>query len=348
MKHFVILIFTFLLACILAAAAYVGYEAYTFLKTAPEAPGREVHVLIEQGETFDHVAKKLEKENIITSVRYFHIMARFEKKLSSIKAGEFKLNTGWTPKEVLDALVEGKAILHKLSIPEGLTWWETGQVVEKAGYGDFEEFKALVHDKELLAKYNIPFENAEGFLYPETYLLPRAESVDTKFVVELLLKSFWENAEELLPEGATNATEVARLVTLASLVEKETAVPAERRRVAGVYAKRLEIGMLLQCDPTIIYGLGEEYDGNIKRSHLEDPKNPYNTYVHPGLPPGPICSPGLASLKAAADPEQHEFLYFVATGEDDGSHYFSRSLREHNNNIQKYHRKLREKRSQQN
>ena len=126
------------------------------------------------------------------------------------------------------------------------------------------------------------------------------------------------------------------MVILASLVEKETAIPAERELVAGVYAKRLQLGMLLQCDPTIIYGLGEMFTGNLRRSHLQDAGNPYNTYVHPGLPPGPICSPGKAALMAAAGPAEHEFLYFVAR--PDGSHHFSRSLSEHNNAVIKYQR----------
>lgn len=124
---------------------------------------------------------------------------------------------------------------------------------------------------------------------------------------------------------------------LASLVEKETAIAAERPRVAGVYAARLQLGMLLQCDPTIIYGLGQAFDGNLTRAHLRDPGNPYNTYVHPGLPPGPICSPGKAALQAAVRPEHHEYLYFVAR--PDGSHQFSRTLTEHNTAVIKYQRR---------
>ena len=128
-----------------------------------------------------------------------------------------------------------------------------------------------------------------------------------------------------------------RLIILASLVERETAVPDERARVAGVYALRMQKNMLLQCDPTIIYGVGPSFTGAIKRSQLDDAKNLYNTYIHPGLPPGPICSPGLASLKAALNPEQHDYLYFVATGTD-GRHVFSKTLNEHNKAVQDYRR----------
>jgi UPF0755 protein len=132
------------------------------------------------------------------------------------------------------------------------------------------------------------------------------------------------------------------LVVLASLVEKETALPAERARVAGVYANRLRLGMLLQCDPTIIYGVGPGFSGSILRSQLRNAANPYNTYKHAGLPPGPICSPGLAAFLAAALPEQHAFIYFVATGLADGSHVFSKSSAEHNAAVRKYRARVRE------
>ncbi|MFW6178490.1 MAG: endolytic transglycosylase MltG, partial [Desulfohalobiaceae bacterium] len=135
-------------------------------------------------------------------------------------------------------------------------------------------------------------------------------------------------------QGLPDAEQVHRIVTLASLVEKETGTPKERRRIAGVFQNRLDQGMLLQCDPTVIYGLGPDSDTRLRKKQLQDKDNPYNTYQHPGLPPGPICSPGLESLKAAIDPEEHSYLYFVSKG--DGSHKFSRSLREHNQAVRKY------------
>lgn len=134
-----------------------------------------------------------------------------------------------------------------------------------------------------------------------------------------------------------------RLVILASLVEKETGLPQERGRVAGVYANRMRLGMLLQCDPTIIYGVGESFTGSILRSQLADARNLYNTYQHPGLPPGPICSSGLSALQAAFTPEEHNYLYFVATGLSDGSHTFSRTLQEHNKAVQVYRARMRGK-----
>ncbi|THB70750.1 MAG: endolytic transglycosylase MltG [Desulfovibrio sp.] len=321
---------------ILSVAAFVVNEARTFMSTPPETPGRDVTVIIEPGMTFDQIAAMLKEEGIITNAQYFRFLGKWEEKLSALQAGEFTLNTGWTPDKVLDYLVEGQPTLYRLSIREGLTWWETARVVEESGQAGYEEFVEAIFDPELLEKYNIPSDSPEGFLFPETYLLPRPGEKDARFIAELLFQSFWDHAEEVWPEGPPDSDEIWRIVILASLVEKETGAADERARIAGVYAKRMEIGMLLQCDPTIIYGLGEEFDGNIRRRDLENPDNPYNTYVHGGLPPGPICSSGLDALRAAVDPEEHDYLYFVSRG--DGTHQFSTNLRDHNNAVNQYQR----------
>ncbi len=334
MRKLILCFVSLLFLGILIGAALIGYEAYRFLKLPPENPGHEVLVDIPPGTTFTSVAEMLEQKGIIRNEQYFRLLAKYKKKLGKIQAGEFKLSTGWPPQRVLDMLVSGQPILYKLSIPEGLTWWQTAEIVEKAGYADFDDFAKAVSDPELLKKYHIPFDNAEGFLFPETYLLKRPDKKEAKAIVELLLKTFWERTREIWKPSQPDAENVRRLVILASLVEKETAVGEERQRIAGVYQKRLERKMLLQCDPTVIYGLGPSFNGNITRKNLEDASNPYNTYQHAGLPPGPIASPGLKSLQAAANPEDHDFLYFVAKG--DGSHYFSKSLREHNRAVRKY------------
>ncbi len=334
MRKLVLCFVGLLFLIIIIGAALIGYEAYRFIKVPPEKPGREVLVDIPQGETFTGIAAMLEEKGIIRNEQYFRLLAKYEKKLGKLQAGEFKLNTGWPPQRVLDMLVSGQPILYKLSIPEGLTWWQTAELVEKAGYADVDDFAKAVKDPDLLQKYHIPFDNAEGFLYPETYLLKRPDKKDAKAIVELLLKSFWERTKDIWKQNPPNPERVRRLVILASLVEKETGAVEERVRVAGVYQERLDRNMLLQCDPTVIYGLGPQFNGNITRKNLEDKHNPYNTYQHPGLPPGPIASPGLKSLQAAANPEDHDFLYFVSKG--DGSHYFSKTLKEHNRAVYKF------------
>lgn len=335
MKKTLLLAGAVLLALGLAAAGYVAWQAHAFLDTAPESPGSEVVVDVRPGSTFDQVARMLVREGVITDAAKFRLLGRWEKKLGSVKAGEFRLSTGWTPDRVLAALTSGTPVLHRLSVPEGLTWWQIGRIVERSGLATFESFERAVHDKELLAEYDIPSDNAEGYLFPETYHLPRPRGGDARPIVRAMLAAFWEQAgDRVWPGGRPAPEELDRIVTLASMVEKETADVTERERIAGVYANRLRIGMLMQCDPTVIYGLGTAFDGNLTKAHLRDKSNPYNTYRRRGLPPGPICSPGYGALAAAKNPEKHKFLYFVAKG--DGSHAFSRTLVEHNAAVRKY------------
>lgn len=316
-------------------SSWLTWQANEFLNTPPETPGREVIIDIPPGSGFDAVALTLLNEGLITHLKKFRMLGRWEKKLSAVKAGEFSLNTNLKPQQVLNIITSGQALLHKLFIPEGLTWWQIGHLVEDSGLASFESFKQAVHDKALLAQFKIPLDNAEGFLFPDTYLLPRPREMNAEPIVRAMLANFWRHAEvKLWPAGPPAPSELARVVILASMVEKETGADAERERIAGVFANRIKKRMLLQCDPTVIYGLGTAFDGDLKRSHLEDKSNLYNSYALPGLPPGPICSPGLRSLESAAAPEQNKLLYFVAKG--DGSHQFSTSLEEHNIAVRKY------------
>ena len=334
MRRFLLASVSLLFILILLAAGYVGYEAFRFLKVPPQSPGEEMLFAIEPGETFYGIAARLKEQGIITNVQYFRLLGHYKKMLKGVQAGEFMLHTGWLPEKVLETLVLGKPILYRLSLREGLTWWETARIVEEAGYATFEDFALTIQDKELLARYHVPFDSAEGFLFPETYLLQRPKEKNARPIVEMLLKTFWDRATRVWPEGRPEPEVLKHAVILASMVERETGVPAERPTVAGVFAKRLKIGMLMQCDPTVIYGLGPSFDGNLTRAQLNDADNPYNTYQRRGLPPGPICSPGLDALLAAVNPEDHDYLYFVS--KNDGSHHFSKNLREHNNAVRTY------------
>jgi len=319
---------------ILAGAGYVAWQGQRFLTTPPETPGRDVRVQIEQGMGFEQIAGMLHKEGVVTDPFAFKLLARFSKQDVKLKAGEYQLNTGLTPQKVLDLLASGQAILYKVSVPEGLTLRQIAKLVELAGMGSAESFAKLARDPEILAKYGVPAPSAEGFLFPETYRFTRKPGSDPRQVVEAMLAQFQKAATKVWPQGAPDGKALFDAVTLASIVEKETGQAGERGRIAGVFANRLAKKMLLQTDPTIIYGLGEKFDGNLKRAHLDDPKNLYNTYQHPGLPPGPICNPGLESLKAAANPETHDYLYFVS--KNDGSHQFSKTLEEHNAAVGKF------------
>ena len=319
----------------MGATTWLTWQAWDYLHTAPETPGRAVVLAIEPGSTFDSVARDLESLGVIDDVDRFRLLGKWKKQLGAVKAGEFELTTGMTPPQVLSAITSGKVILHRLQVVEGLTWWQVGRVVEQSGLAGYESFEAAVHDKELLAAHHIPADTAEGFLYPDTYSLPRPRGGDARPIVAAMLDTFWRHAAPAIwPSGRPEPKELMRIVTLASMVEKETGAAEERGAIAGVFANRLKRRMRLQCDPTTIYGLGLAFDGNLKKTHLTDRSNPYNTYTHGGLPPGPICSPGLDALKAAADPEGHNYLYFVATG--DGRHHFSATLTEHNKAVRKY------------
>ena len=322
------------LLIVAAVGGWFGWRAWEFLNTRPETPGREVVLEVEPGQTFAQVAAKLAREGVITDAEKFRLLGRWRKATSQVRAGEFALSTAMTPDEVLRALTRGAVVLHRLVVREGLTWWETAKLVEQAGLGSFESFKAAAHDKQLLAKYGIPADNAEGYLFPETYMLPKSRGNDSRPVVEAMLGQFAAAAAKVWPGGRPEPARLHELVILASLVEKETGAPEERPRIAGVYANRIARGMRLQCDPTIIYGLGESFDGNIRKNDILDSDNPYNTYRINGLPPGPIASPGLGALRAAASPEAHAYIYFVSR--KDGTHQFSTNLVDHNEAVRVY------------
>ncbi|MDR2891771.1 MAG: endolytic transglycosylase MltG [Deltaproteobacteria bacterium] len=360
------------LTALLLLLAGVGlWDMYRFASTpANEALGEEAryyYLLVEKGASFDRVAEDLFAQGGLGSVDRFKLLGRLKGEVANIKAGEFEFSTAWTPAEVLEQLVSGRTLLHRITIPEGLPWWEVGELLERGGFATAEDFAACVKDADLLRRYGIPFATAEGFLFPETYLLNKGRTPTKAYAqsaMETMVRTFWSKTAPIWAEAAfaaqltpveepvasygqvvasfvpafarENPNEVKRLVILASLVEKESAVADERPRIAGVYSNRLRINMPLQCDPTIIYGLGDRYKGKILRSHLTDASNPYNTYKFYGLPPGPICSPGLGAIQAAAEPEVNKYLYFVATGKADGRHIFSRTLSEHNAAVLRY------------
>ena len=319
MKTFLRLVGLLLLLTV-AGGGWLAWEAHHFLTTPPAASGENVFFDVTPGARFGYLA------------RYKHWENR-------LQAGRFALNTGWTPDKVLDTLVNGQPVLFRVTVPEGLTWWQTGRLLEDAGLARFEDFRQVIMDPDFLRHYGIPFATAEGFLMPDTYLLKKADVLDlaqARAVAGRMVDNFWRKAAGLWPDGKKpDAATLKTWVILASVVEKETAVEDERPRVSGVYQNRLQKNMLLQADPTVIYGLGPAFDGNLRKSQLDDAANPYNTYQRPGLPPGPICSFGLTALAAAIHPEAHKYLYFVAKT-DGGEHVFSTNLNDHNKAVRQY------------
>jgi UPF0755 protein len=244
-----------------------------------------------------------------------------------------------TPSEVADRIARGDVYVRALTFREGLTIREMASTFETAGFGSSAAFIAASKNASLIRDLDPGARDLEGYLFPDTYTLPRRTTAAqlVERMVGRFQKVFTPELRSLAVEGGLSVRE---LVTLASLVEKETAKPEERPIVAGVYTNRLRTGMGLQCDPTVIYALvlAGRYDGNIRKGDLQI-DSPYNTYRYAGLPPGPIAAPGEASLHAAAKPADVPYLYFVSR--NDGSHVFSATLEEHNRNVNEFQRQRR-------
>jgi UPF0755 protein len=239
-----------------------------------------------------------------------------------------------TAMDVLTKIAQGEVDLVPLTFPEGLTIAEMGKLFEQAGFGTAATFVAAAREGTLIHDLDPQAQDLEGYLFPDTYALARG--TDAPHVIRAMVDRFRRKlTPEIRTAAAARELSVRQLVTLASIVEKETGRADERPMVASVYANRLKIGMALQCDPTVIYALQRagRFDGNLRRDDLQF-DSPYNTYRYPGLPPGPVAAPGQASLQAAAQPAESEFIFFVSR--NDGSHAFARNLAEHNANVQKF------------
>jgi UPF0755 protein len=239
-----------------------------------------------------------------------------------------------TPIEVIDKLARGDVHVISVTFPEGLTIAEMSRIFEERGLGSAAAFVNAARDPAPIAALDAAAKDLEGYLFPETYRLPR--SVDARALIQSMTDRFTRVFTPDMRQAAqARGLTVRQAVTLASIVEKEAARPDERPLVAAVYSNRLRIGMALQGDPSVIYALQRagRYTGNLRREDLTF-NSPYNTYRYPGLPPGPIASPGRASLEAAVHPADVDYLYFVSR--NDGSHEFARSLEEHNRNVQKW------------
>ncbi len=284
------------------------------------------------------VARALEAQALLTHPRLFALYGRYTGDAARIKAGEYEIPVGETPRSLLARLVTGKVFTRNVTIVEGWTFADAlahlrsrpALRVETADL-DGAALQAAVWPPD----ESLPGEMLEGWFFPDTYLYTRSESD-----LDILRRGIDRMREELAAAWEARAPDLPLetpydALILASIIEKETALDEERPMVAGVMVRRLERGMRLQTDPTVIYGLGDAYDGNIRRADLTR-DTPYNTYTRAGLPPTPIALPGRASLRAAVAPEDGDALYFVATGEPDGSHYFSATLEEHNAAVRRY------------
>ncbi|MBN1272765.1 MAG: endolytic transglycosylase MltG [Candidatus Aminicenantes bacterium] len=289
---------------------------------------------VPSGSSVERITRDLQKAGILKKRWPFSIGYKFFYHPNTLKAGEYSLSPSFSPKDVLHALAMGKVYVRPMTIPEGLTRQETASLLEEEYGITAERFVKITSCPDLMKDWDPQAESLEGYLFPETYHFPRTVKAET--VVEAMVAQFREVFSDTWKKRAGEMEKTPReIVILASLVEKETAVPEERALISSVFHNRLNRGMKLDCDPTIIYALKEEerYTGRLRYRDLKW-DSPYNTYVHAGLPPGPICNPGRGSLQAALFPEKTNYLYFVS--KNDGSHYFSRTLKEHQRAVFKY------------
>jgi UPF0755 protein len=297
-------------------------------------PDEGVFVEIPQGESTAGIGRRLVEQGVLRDEWTFRLAWRWYGRGRTLKAGEYHFTAPAPPGEVLDRVARGDVFLVALTFPEGLTVEEMADLFARSGMGTAEAFVDAARDPARLRDLDPAADTLEGYLFPDTYRLPRSTTAEA--LVGRMARRFLEVYDEAWTRAASErGLSVRQLVTLASLVEKETARAEERTLVSGVYHNRLRIGMPMQCDPTVIYALKRagRWDGNITRADLQF-DSPYNTYRYPGLPPGPIASPGRAALDAAARPADTTALYFVSR--NDGSHVFSNTLDEHNRAVREW------------
>jgi len=291
---------------------------------------------VERGSSMGQVARELEAAALVRDARALELLARLRGMAEKIQAGEYELSATWTPWQILDRITSGQVKTYTTVLPEGIRVSEIARRLEQASVVDAESFLAVVRDKSFVASLGVGAETLEGYLYPETYELPR--NLPPEEVAKIILAQFERAWHEIEPAAREQALSKHEIVTLASIVEKETAEPSERPLIAAVFLNRLRRGMRLETDPAVIYGI-ENFDGNLRRHHLRDAGNPYNTYQIAGLPPGPIANPGIDALRSVVEPAESDYLYFVS--KNDGTHHFSRSYREHVNAVNRYQRRPR-------
>jgi len=320
---------------IAAAAAAVGAAGvWRYLDTPAGSDRIEKYVEIPAGAHFMEVAGILEREGIVKGVRRFRWLAWFKGNETKIKAGEYAFYAAMRPSEVLDRMVRGESRTVRVTIPEGFTMRQIADLLQEKGVAEGGAFLSLVSDPEFARSLGIQGDTLEGFLFPDTYRFTRGmgEKRIATTLVNRFRAVFNEAYRRRLAELSLTPEE---LVTLASIIEKETAAPDERYLVSAVLHNRLKAGMPLQSDPTVIYGIAG-FNGNLTKDDLRK-AHPHNTYLTKGLPPGPIANPGEASLKAALYPAAVPYLYFVSR--NDGTHQFSITQAEHDRAVAAYQRR---------
>jgi UPF0755 protein len=331
-KHTVALVFIFFFVVVIGG----GVLAATILWSRIGEPFKgyseaETFVEIPQGAGAVEIRRRLIDAGVVSDEYTFRAALWWSGEARSLQAGEYQIAEPMTPLAVIEKIARGEIYTRRITFPEGLTIPEMGHLYEMRGFGTAASFVEAAADESPITQLDPQATDLEGYLFPETYSLPRRAPASR--LVQLMVDRFLATYTDALRQSAeAHGLTTRQVVTLASLVEKETAQAQEHPLVAAVYRNRLRLGMPMQADPTVIYALEKagRYDGNIRREDLQF-DSPYNTYRHPGLPPGPIAAPGKAALEAAVMPADAPYLYFVSR--NDGTHVFAETLAQHNANV---------------
>lgn len=326
-----------LVAVVLAAAGagMFGWLAWARVQAPFKGyPDAEQFVDIPSGTRTAGIGDRLVQAGIVSDPRVFRLALWWTGRSRSLKAGEYRFDAPLTVFEVIDRLARGEVYTRRVTFPEGLTIGELAAIYADGGFGTAAEFEAAARNGRLVTDLDPAASDLEGYLFPDTYAVPRVTRAET--MVALMVDRFRAAySDELRRKAVAQGLTTRQVITLASIVEKETAKAEERPIVAAVYRNRVRVKMGLQADPTVVYALRKagRYDGNIRRADLAV-DSPYNTYRYAGLPPGPIAAPGQASIEAALAPADVPYLYFVSR--NDGSHVFAETLAQHNRNVAEF------------
>jgi len=325
----------FLTATVAFALLTVSLAGYVyFAYTIPSLERREV-VEIPRGLSVREVALRLEQSGVIKSKELFILYVLLKGDQNKIKAGEYEFQPGDSMARVVEKLIKGDVIVRKITIPEGLTIDQIGGLLEVNGVMSKEEFLKKAKSAEFARKLlGDSISSLEGYLFPDTYSYTKG--ITPEELIEIMVSRFKEVYQSLKKQSAKVELTDHEIVTLASIIEKETGNASERPLISAVFRNRLRLGMRLESDPTVIYGLGGYFDGNLGKEDLRNEISGYNTYRAVGLPPGPIGNPGKDSLESALNPAKVDYLYFVSKG--DGTHHFSSNYRDHLDAVIRYQR----------
>jgi UPF0755 protein len=319
------------LLCCICFAGFATWLGYRFLNTPGPSLSYPIRIFIPEGSTLQATVERLAAEKLIINARFFSLWARLTGADRKIQNGEYLFTTAISPLALLRILIQGKTFRLTVTVVEGATFKQVVTLLAAKGLGAEEQFLCLNTDQNFLARWGLPPQGIEGYLYPATYQFSRRASPE-EILGHMIERFYAAMSPGIYRRMNSFGFEAHEMLTLASLIEKETGTASERDLVSAVFHNRLRHGMPLQCDSSVIYGI-TDFNGNLTRQHLVTP-SPYNTYLLRGLPPGPIANPSMESILAALNPAQSDYLYFVAKG--DGTHEFSADLSAHNRAVRRF------------